>query len=48
MDGHGSHITGKFLGFCQDNNILLLCIPRHLTHFLQPLDSCFGPLAHYY
>ena len=49
MDGHGSHVIRKFLGFCQDNNILPLCLPLHLTHLLQLLDvSCFGPLAHYH
>jgi len=49
MDGHSSHLTGKFLGFCHDNNILPLCLPPHTTHMLQPLDvGCFSPLAHYY
>jgi len=49
MDGHSSHLTGDFLGFCHDNNILPICLPSHTTHVLQPLDvGCFGPLAHYY
>src|ERR1700684_1150493 len=49
MDGHSSHLTGKLLGFCHDNNILPICLPAHTTHVLQPLDvGCFGPLAHYY
>jgi hypothetical protein len=49
MDGHNSHLTGKFLGFCHDHKILPLCLPAHATHALQPLDvGCFGPLSHYY
>jgi hypothetical protein len=49
MDGHSSHLTSKFLGFCHDYNILPLCLPPHTTHLLQPLDvGCFAPLAHYY
>ena len=49
MDGHSSHLTSQFLGFCHDNNILPLCLPSHTTHLLQPLDvGCFAPLAHYY
>lgn len=49
MDGHSSHLTSQFLGFCHDHNILPLCLPPHTTHMLQPLDvGCFAPLAHYY
>jgi hypothetical protein len=49
MDGHSSHLSSEFLGFCHDHNILPLCLPPHTTHLLQPLDvGCFGPLAHYY
>ncbi len=49
MDGHSSHLTSQFLGFCHDHDILPLCLPPHTTHMLQPLDvGCFAPLAHYY
>jgi len=47
-DGHGSHVTGKFIRFCMDNNIKLLILPPHSSHLTQPLDiSIFGPLKRY-
>ena len=46
LDGHGSHITMKFINFCDENKILLAIYPPHSTHTLQPLDvSIFGPLS---
>lgn len=45
MDGHGSHITAKFISFCMDNAIDLLILPPHCSHVLQPLDvGVFSPL----
>ena len=47
-DGHGSHVTGKFIRFCMDNNIKLLILPPHSSHFTQPLDiGMFSPLKNY-
>ena len=49
LDGHGSHCTLSFLGWCQSNRILVAVFPPHSTHRLQPLDvSLFRPLATYY
>ena len=46
LDGHGSHITMKFIKYCDDNRILLAIFPPHSTHTLQPLDVVmFSPLA---
>jgi hypothetical protein len=46
LDGHGSHITMKFINFCKANKIHLMTYPPHSTHSLQPLDvSIFGPLS---
>jgi hypothetical protein len=46
MDGHSSHVTLEFVEFCQDHDIIPLCLPPHSTHILQPLDvGIFGPLA---
>ena len=49
VDGHDSHLTTKAIQYCIDNKIILLCLPPHATHMLQPLDvGCFGPLAQVY
>jgi len=49
LDGHGSHLTLKFLGSCRSQRILVAVYPPHSTHRLQPLDvSLFRPLASYY
>jgi len=49
FDGHGSHITYQFVSYCLSHNILLLCLPSHSTHLLQPLDvGLFSPYQHYY
>jgi hypothetical protein len=46
LDGHGSHITMKFIDYCNDNRILLMTYPPHSTHSLQPLDvGIFSPLS---
>ena len=49
LDGHSSHINWNFCMFCLKNEIILLCLPAHSTHLLQPLDvAVFGPLQHFY
>ena len=49
VDGHSSHINMKFIDTCDSFRILLLVLPPHTTHRLQPLDvSLFAPLANYY
>ena len=49
LDGHDSHHSVDFQKYCQDNNIVTLCMPSHSSHLLQPLDvGCFGPLKKAY
>jgi hypothetical protein len=49
LDGHRSHLTLKFLRYAVDHNIILLCLPAHSTHRLQPLDvGIFGPMGKAY
>jgi hypothetical protein len=49
VDGHGSHLTRKFLQYCLTHKILLCILPPHSTHSLQPLDVVlFGPLSRAY
>lgn len=46
LDGHNSHSTYGFCKFAHDHNILVICLPSHTTHALQPCDiAVFGPLA---
>jgi hypothetical protein len=49
LDGHESHHSTEFEHYCQQNNIITLCMPPHSSHLLQPLDvGCFGPLKQAY
>jgi len=46
LDGHNSHCTYGFCKFAVDHNIIIICLPSHTMHALQPCDiACFGPLA---
>jgi len=49
LDGHESHCTLEFIDFCVQKKIILLVLPPHTTHLLQPLDVViFSLLARYY
>jgi hypothetical protein len=49
VDGHSSHVNLRFIDYCDKNRILLVVLPPHSTHRLQPLDvGIFSPLAHAY
>ncbi|EGU72498.1 hypothetical protein FOXB_16994, partial [Fusarium oxysporum f. sp. conglutinans Fo5176] len=49
LDGHESHHSADFQTYCEENNIITLCMPPHSSHLLQPLDfGCFGPLKKAY
>jgi len=42
MDGHGSHTKNlDVISKARDNNIILISLPSHCTHKLQPLDIAF-------
>ena len=46
LDGHNSHCTFAFCKYAADHKILIICLPSHTTHALQPCDvGVFGPLA---
>ena len=38
FDGHNSHLTFQAVRICQENDIIIVCIPPHTSHALQPLD----------
>ncbi|CAH2010540.1 unnamed protein product [Acanthoscelides obtectus] len=50
LDGHSSHCSDvEILDLATANDIILLCLPSHTTHWLQPLDrSFFKPLKVYW
>lgn len=50
VDGHTSHTNSvEVLEFSEANDIILLCLPSHTTHYLQPLDrSFFKSLKNHY
>jgi hypothetical protein len=37
-DGHNSHLTYPTIKACIENEIILICLPPHTSHALQPLD----------
>lgn len=42
LDGHASHCSNvEMLEFAVNNDIIMLCLPSHTTHYLQPLDRTF-------
>ena len=38
IDGHKSHLTLELIDLARANDVILLCLPPHTTHALQPLD----------
>jgi hypothetical protein len=49
IDGHESHCSIDFQDRCKEKKIIVLCMPAHSSHLLQPLDvACFSPLKRAY
>lgn len=49
MDNHESHISIAIIDKAKDNGVVLLTLPPHTSHHLQPLDRCvFGPFKSQY
>lgn len=49
MDNHSSHISLGIFNFCKSKGIVLVTLPPHTSHKLQPLDlTFFGPLKSAY
>jgi hypothetical protein len=45
LDGHVLHLSYQFCAFAERHKIIVLCLPPHTTHALQPCDvRAFGPL----
>ena len=48
-DGHRSHINLDLIDWAHTHHIILLILPAHTSHVLQPLDNgCFGPFEKIY
>src|SRR5947208_207365 len=48
VDGHGSHLTPEFLDYCEKHKIIVLCMPAHTSHILQPMDRVFPSVKHWF
>lgn len=49
LDNHTSHVSIEAVDLCKSSGIVLLTLPPHTSHKLQPLDRCvFGPLKTYF
>lgn len=45
LDNHESHISLEAFTLCRDHGIIMLTLPPHTSHRLQPLDlTYFGPI----
>lgn len=38
LDGYGAHIQYPFLKYMRDNRVVVIALPAHTSHVLQPLD----------
>jgi len=49
LNGHNSYHSEEFETYCQEYNIITLCMPPHSSYLLQLLDiGCFGLLKKAY
>lgn len=49
MDNHNSHVSLEAIKLAKENNVVLLTLPPHTSHKLQPLDrTVYGPLKTHY
>lgn len=50
LDGHATHTKSlELINLARANNVILLCLPPHCSHRMQPLDVTFmAPLSTYY
>ena len=49
LDGYDSHLTYSALKFCEQQKVVVVLLPPHTSHFLQPLDvSVFQQWKHHH
>lgn len=49
VDNHSSHTSLEAINLCRESGVIMVGLPPHTTHRLQPLDvGFFGPLKTFY
>jgi hypothetical protein len=49
VDNHSSHLSLAAIDYCRLSNIIMLTLPPHGSHMMQPLDvTFFGPFKTYF
>ena len=49
LDNHETHISINFIDLASDDGVIVLTIPPHTSHKLQPLNiAVYGPFKHHY
>jgi hypothetical protein len=49
LDNHEAHSSATAIDLCKENGVILLSLPPHTSHKMQPLDrTVFGPLKAFY
>jgi hypothetical protein len=49
FDGYVSHLSYKFISYCESGKIIPFYLLPHSTHLLQPLNiTVFQPFKHYH
>src|SRR4051794_36054649 len=48
VNGHGSHLTPEFLDYAEKHKIIVLLMPSHTSHILQPMDRVFPSVKHWF
>jgi len=49
LDNHSSHLSIAAIEYCRQNGVIMLTLPPHSSHMIQPLDvTFFGPFKTYY
>ena len=44
LDNVDAHISPTVIDLARENDVVMLTIPPHTSHYLQPLDrTCYGP-----
>ena len=48
LTGHKLHITQSLIDWARNEHIILLVLPAHTSHVLQPFNvDCFGPFKRF-